>query len=125
MPLAISSVRIIGRPPLSFSLRSRSAGLAPVSLSKINSSLTAAYSKIANVPLVLLVDDNPHDRRINRDALVYEGFEVIEAEDGTAALKALYGLHRAIVLLDVVMPGMDGWTARQRAPRRSDGPDTM
>ncbi len=63
-----------------------------------------------NRPMVLVVDDDPIIRLLARQALEPEGFEVAEAEDGNVALAFLQSHLPDIVLLDVVMPGLDGFT---------------
>ena len=60
---------------------------------------------------VLVVDDDPGGRRLTRATLVKAGFVVIEAGDGQQALDALRALLPDLVLMDVSMPVMDGFTA--------------
>lgn len=60
-------------------------------------------------PLVLVVDDESTSRVILAGLLRADGFAVEEAPDGRAALQRLAELHPDLVLLDVVMPGMDGF----------------
>ena len=74
---------------------------------------------------VLLVDDNDLDRKIARDSLQHAGFEVAEAADGAAGLRALYDSHPDVVVLDVLMPAMDGWTVCQRVRELSSVPIIM
>lgn len=57
---------------------------------------------------VLVVDDEPEVRCLLRDVLAGRGYEVIVAADGPEALSALGSARPDVVLLDVVMPGMDG-----------------
>ena len=57
---------------------------------------------------VLAVDDEPHIRTVLRGYLQADGFEVAEAADGAAALAALRAQPPDLVLLDVMMPGIDG-----------------
>ena len=57
---------------------------------------------------VLVVDDEPHIRTVLRGYLQADGFEVAEAADGAAALAALRAQPPDLVLLDVMMPGIDG-----------------
>ncbi len=57
---------------------------------------------------VLVVDDEPSIRAILRDILEFEGYEVREAGDGTAALSEVESEVPDAVLLDVKMPEMDG-----------------
>jgi len=57
---------------------------------------------------VLVVDDEPHIRTVLRGYLEADGFAVSEASDGPAALVALRGDPPDLVLLDVMLPGIDG-----------------
>jgi len=57
---------------------------------------------------VLVVDDEPHIRTVLRGYLEADGFEVAEAANGAAALAALRDNPPALVLLDVMLPGIDG-----------------
>jgi len=58
---------------------------------------------------ILIVDDDPHAVEIVRTYLESRGYAVATASDGREALAKLEEFHPAIVLLDVMMPGMDGW----------------
>jgi signal transduction histidine kinase len=61
--------------------------------------------------LALIVDDDPLMRMLARAALESSGWNVEEAENGQEALSAFQRLHPDVVLLDVMMPEMDGYTA--------------
>jgi CheY-like chemotaxis protein len=63
---------------------------------------------------VLLIDDDPSARTLVRRILVREDFRVIEAEDGERGLELARTARPDAVTLDVVMPGMDGWTVLKR-----------
>jgi diguanylate cyclase (GGDEF)-like protein len=58
---------------------------------------------------ILVADDEPHIRRILQFLLEQEGFEVIMAENGEEAWKQVAVAQPDLVLLDVMMPGMDGY----------------
>ena len=58
---------------------------------------------------VLIVDDEPMARTLLRLMLVRAGFHVSEAEDGFDALEKVRLNRPDVVLLDVMMPGMDGF----------------
>jgi DNA-binding response OmpR family regulator len=59
-------------------------------------------------PVVLLVDDDAAIRRSVADGLELEGFEVVPASGGRAALAALDSITPAVVVLDLAMPDLDG-----------------
>lgn len=58
---------------------------------------------------ILVVDDEPMARTLLRLMLVRAGFEVIEAEDGYDALEKLKNSLPDAMILDVMMPGIDGF----------------
>jgi diguanylate cyclase (GGDEF)-like protein len=62
-------------------------------------------------PLVLLVDDDEIPRLIARESLENAGFDVAEARDGREGVAAFERLRPALVLMDAVMPLMDGFAA--------------
>jgi excisionase family DNA binding protein len=69
-------------------------------------------------PLVLVVDDDPSLREFVRLNLELEGYSVREAGSAEEALSAIDDQAPALVLLDVVMPGVDGWQMLQRMQER-------
>jgi two-component system, cell cycle response regulator DivK len=70
---------------------------------------------------VLLVEDNPHNRKIFSGMLTHSGFEVVEAEDGQQALDAVAKALPDVILMDLSIPAIDGWevTRRLKADARS------
>ncbi len=58
---------------------------------------------------VLVIDDEPPIRLLCRVNLEAEGMQVLEAADGTAGLGAARSAIPDVILLDVMMPGLDGW----------------
>jgi CheY-like chemotaxis protein len=58
--------------------------------------------------LVLVVDDEGMIRRLVRTVLETDEYEVVEAPDGEAALRLVGEQWPAVVILDVMMPGLDG-----------------
>jgi CheY-like chemotaxis protein len=65
------------------------------------------------VVLVLVVDDESDIRQALAEVLAFEGYEVIDAADGEEALEKVRALHPRLVLLDLMMPRMNGWEFRQ------------
>lgn len=72
---------------------------------------------MAEPPRVLLVDDDEAIRYVVAEALLDEGFSVRTASDGQQALALLANWRPDVIVLDLMMPGMDGWAfrAEQRA----------
>ena len=71
--------------------------------------------------LVLLVDDEPAILKLARMYLEREGYRVHEADNGEAALEGVNTLHPALVVLDVMLPKLDGFEVCRRL--RSTHPD--
>ncbi len=74
---------------------------------------------------ILIVDDEARMRRFVRMNLETEGFEVIEAENAYEAIEKVRDELPDLVLLDVAMPGMDGFEALQYIREMSDVPVIM
>jgi DNA-binding response OmpR family regulator len=65
-------------------------------------------------PRVLVIDDEAPIRLLCRVNLEAEKMEVLEAEDGTQGLDLARSERPDVILLDVMMPGLDGWEVLQR-----------
>lgn len=63
---------------------------------------------------ILVVDDERDIRDTIAELLADEGYAVEEAGDGAEALKKARACHPVVVLLDLMMPGMNGWEFRAR-----------
>lgn len=74
---------------------------------------------------ILVVDDEANIRRIVTSYLQREGFDVTEATDGDSCLDAFDRVSPDLVVLDVMMPGIDGIEVLRRLRRRSDVPVIM
>jgi len=62
-----------------------------------------------NDNVILIVDDNPHNLKLLFDFLRESGFKVLVAKDGESAIEKLQEVSPNIILLDVMMPGIDGF----------------
>ncbi|MBN9656878.1 MAG: response regulator transcription factor [Acidobacteria bacterium] len=71
---------------------------------------------------VLVVDDDPHIRELVRIFLEPEGLDVFEASDGCEALARLETIKADMVILDIMMPNMDGWELCRRLRLAGDFP---
>lgn len=78
----------------------------------------------SQAPLVLVVDDDPTTRALLEAALKREGFRVTEAEDGQRGLAVFEVMQPDIVLLDVDMPELDGFSCCKALRELPGGPHT-
>jgi two-component system cell cycle response regulator DivK len=77
------------------------------------------------MPRILVAEDNAVNRELVREILQGEGFEVVEACDGEEALRLIGEEHPDLVILDIQMPRMDGYSllrAIRNAPKLSGTP---
>jgi len=71
---------------------------------------------------LLLVDDDPTLLRFLGEYLANNGYKVLQASNGPDGLRLAYREHPNLVILDVMMPGMDGWEVCARLREMSDLP---
>lgn len=71
-------------------------------------------------PIAIVADDDPDVRRLVELELVELGVQVVCASDGVQALELIRAYRPAIVVLDVMMPGLDGYEVTRRL--RGDPP---
>ena len=74
---------------------------------------------------ILIVDDEPGLRDLVRINLEHEGFAVVQAENGVQGLDAVREEHPDLVIMDVMMPEMDGWEACKKLREFSQVPVLM
>jgi len=77
------------------------------------------------VTSILVVDDDADIRTLVAELLQRAGHGVIQAPDGESGLKLFYAQQPDLVLLDVSMPGLDGWEVLTRIRELSDVPVLM
>jgi DNA-binding response OmpR family regulator len=78
-----------------------------------------------SAPTVLVVDDDADIRLLVRALLERAGYGVHTAADGREGLRALHSWRPDLVVLDVTMPGLDGWTTLDRIRELTDVPVLM
>lgn len=66
---------------------------------------------------VLIVDDSPTETTIFRNALIKAGFRVETAVNGEEGVEAAQRLHPDLILMDVIMPGLNGFQATRMLKR--------
>jgi CheY-like chemotaxis protein len=100
-------------PPLQLETRDASERLTPVLRlpSTIANPIDRSLASVdaTRSPLVLIVDDHEDSRVIGRVVLESVGFRVAEATTGSEGLRAARRLLPSVVLLDIVLPELDGW----------------
>jgi two-component system KDP operon response regulator KdpE len=74
---------------------------------------------------ILFIDDDAHLLRIVKLSLEEAGYHVITAKDGAQGLREAFSIQPDLVLLDVMMPNMDGWEVLTRLRALSDLPIIM
>ncbi len=67
-----------------------------------------------NAPLILVVDDYQDAREMYAEYLQFSGFRVAEARNGNEAVEQAFALKPDLILMDLSLPGMDGWEATRR-----------
>ena len=76
-----------------------------------------------NQGTLLIVDDTPTNLKVLADYLVEAGFEILVATDGEGALERLNHVDADLILLDVMMPGMDGFETCEKLKKNPDTRD--
>jgi DNA-binding response OmpR family regulator len=74
---------------------------------------------------ILVVDDDEDIRGLLRALLERAGHKIFEAPDGRTGLRELYSRSPDLVILDVAMPGLDGWATLERIREATDVPVLM
>lgn len=74
---------------------------------------------------ILLVDDEPKIVKLTTDYLVKDGFRVISSGDGLDALAKINSEKPDLVILDLMLPGMDGWEVCRKVRQKSGIPIIM
>jgi twitching motility two-component system response regulator PilH len=64
--------------------------------------------------LVLIVDDSPTEQHIFCKALERHGYQTVVASDGEEAIATAEQVHPEVIVMDVVMPGMNGFQATRK-----------
>lgn len=67
-----------------------------------------------NKPIILVVDDQPQNIDLLEAYLIPQGYEIVKASNGEEALEKVFSYQIDLILLDVMMPGMDGLEVTRR-----------
>ena len=69
---------------------------------------------------ILVIDDSPTDIHAIKSILEKEGHQLLEATNGESGIEQAKQAHPDLILMDIVMPGMNGFQATRRLNRDSD-----
>ena len=72
---------------------------------------------------ILVVEDDADNRRIVAKVLSGEGYEVIEVATGAEAVAAVHQQRPDLIIMDLALPGIDGWEASRRIKAAPDSAD--
>src|SRR5205823_2347677 len=86
--------------------------------------LFAGTTSVRTPPRILIVDDNPTNVKVLQTRLVAEGYEVVTAGDGEEGLATARQQTPDLILLDVMMPKLDGFEVCRRLRADSEFPFT-
>ncbi len=86
--------------------------------------LFAGTTSVRTPPRILIVDDNPTNVKVLQTRLVAEGYEVVTAGDGEEGLATARQQIPDLILLDVMMPKLDGFEVCRRLRADSEFPFT-
>ena len=92
-----------------------SASAQPIStIGETISDRTGSIDSFSSMPRILIVDDNPTNLKVLSDALRNQGWTTLVATDGESAIEQVEYALPDLILLDIMMPGIDGFeTCRQ------------
>ncbi len=119
-PIPVVMVTILDDKEMGFALGAVECLTKPVDRARLLEVVTRVRPGASAGP-VLVVDDDPEMRAMLRRALEKDGLAVVEAEHGRAALARLAERRPALVLLDLVMPVMDGFAFLAELRRTPEG----
>jgi twitching motility two-component system response regulator PilH len=69
---------------------------------------------------ILIVDDSPTERHVLNDMLTKAGYEVVASDNGEDAIQKAKSVKPDLILMDVVMPGLNGFQATRAISRDPD-----
>lgn len=106
--IPVIMLTIVDEKQIGFALGAADYFTKPIDWSRMTASLQR-YRTPTNHQTVLVVEDDAPTREMLRRTLVKESWEVLEAENGRVALEKIDGVVPALILLDLMMPEMDGF----------------
>jgi CheY-like chemotaxis protein len=118
--IPVVMISIVDDRQLGFALGAADYLTKPIDRSQLAAILARHVSR-GEEPRALVIDDLPDNRAVLRHALEREGWTVAEAVDGRTGLEAFGRQRPALILLDLMMPVMDGFEFLRELRAREDG----
>ncbi|HEV2210693.1 MAG TPA: response regulator [Verrucomicrobiae bacterium] len=115
--IPVIMLTIVDDKQIGFALGAADYFTKPIDWTRLAASLQK-YRRAPDAQTVLVVEDEAQTREMLRRALGKADWEVLEAENGRVALDKLNGLVPAVILLDLMMPEMDGFEFMQELRKR-------
>jgi signal transduction histidine kinase/CheY-like chemotaxis protein/ligand-binding sensor domain-containing protein len=119
--IPVIMLTIVDDKPMGFALGAADYFTKPIDFQRLHQVL-GKYRKPANHQKVLLVEDDPQTREMLRRSLEKAGWQVAEAPNGKVGLEQMDGVAPALILLDLMMPEMDGFEFMEALRQRRDAP---
>jgi PAS domain S-box-containing protein len=115
--IPVIMLTIVDEKEIGFALGAADYFTKPIDWSRLAVALQK-YRHSPEAQTVMVVEDDPQTREMLRRTLVKGDWQVLEAENGRVALEKLNGVVPAAILLDLMMPEMDGFEFMQRLRQR-------
>jgi len=93
---------------------------APVTAASVVSGEKKVQGGKMSIRKILIVDDSPTERHVLNDMLTKSGYEVVASDNGEDAIQKAKSLKPDLILMDVVMPGLNGFQATRAISRDPD-----
>jgi signal transduction histidine kinase/DNA-binding response OmpR family regulator/ligand-binding sensor domain-containing protein/protocatechuate 3,4-dioxygenase beta subunit len=117
--IPVIMLTIVDDKQIGFALGAADYFTKPIDWNRLSAALQK-YRRTTGQQTVLIVEDEEQTREMLRRALTKEAWRVLEAENGRVALEKLNGQVPALILLDLMMPEMDGFEFMQELRKRPD-----
>jgi len=117
--IPVIMLTIVDDKQMGFALGAADYFTKPIDFERLHHVLEK-YRQPANPQTVLLVEDDGNMREMLRRTLEKEGWRVVEAPNGRVGLEKLSACSPALILLDLMMPEMDGFEFMDGLRRRQD-----
>jgi CheY-like chemotaxis protein len=117
--IPVIMLTIVDDKQMGFALGAADYLTKPIDFQRLHEVLEK-YRKPESDQRVLIVEDDPQTRDLLRRALEKAGWEVTEAQNGKVGLEQLQAVSPALILLDLMMPEMDGFEFMDELRRRKD-----